>query len=521
MNDLTDEIKKILIEEQNNIINCTEKYILVTACPGSGKTYTIVKRIEKELEEIHDYQGIIACSFTKESSEELKSRINPKYDLQNCYIGTIDSLIKNIVCIFLNRALKESNIFESQVIIGNNIILGQNEVNINNHTIKKGNGNNLTLNEIIKNYDINAYYKNIGNKYYSEWLKKLKGGTYEVSYPAYFLASYIVKMEIFKNWFDKKFTTIYVDEAQDLNYFQHYFFNVLKENTNINIVMVGDPNQSIYQFRGAKPKLFNELKNRGFNEYKITVSLRCDPSISYFSNRIYNYDLEKKFNFDNKVKKIDEITDELLDELSENTFILTKSNSTAQQLYELYKEKFDIKYTKKIDLDNKKYNDYYLNCDVLDELLKYYLNYDNEIDKYKYPYENIEKILLAYNPKIKSKNFIISKNLNLVDFLIKSIDILKINVSIETVNEIVKLMEETMYRYNYYIVEKTNRIMTIHTSKGLENDNVIIVWDNQYATVGDVFKNELFVAMTRARKNVYIIVKNNEVISKYIDYLLK
>lgn len=39
---------------------------------GSGKTYTVVKRIEKELQEIETYQGIIACSFTKEASEELK-----------------------------------------------------------------------------------------------------------------------------------------------------------------------------------------------------------------------------------------------------------------------------------------------------------------------------------------------------------------------------------------------------------------------------------------------------------------
>ena len=36
---------------------------------GSGKTYTVVKKIEKELQEIENYQGIIACSFTKEASE--------------------------------------------------------------------------------------------------------------------------------------------------------------------------------------------------------------------------------------------------------------------------------------------------------------------------------------------------------------------------------------------------------------------------------------------------------------------
>ena len=229
MNDLKDEIKRILTEEQNRIIECTEKYILVTACPGSGKTYTIVKRIEKELDRIQDYQGIIACSFTKESSEELKNRINPKYNLDNCYIGTIDSLVKSIICCFLNRGLKESNMFEKQIIVGNNVTLGANEVIISGKTIKKRNGKNLTIIDVTKNYDIADYYKNIGNSYYLEWLKKLKSGMYEVSYPAYFFASYIVKMDVFKKWFNSKYTTIYIDEAQDLNYFQHFFLIHLKK----------------------------------------------------------------------------------------------------------------------------------------------------------------------------------------------------------------------------------------------------------------------------------------------------
>ena len=64
---------------------------------GSGKTYTVVRRIEKELQEIKDYQGIIACSFTKEASEELKNRINKKINIDNCFIGTIDSFVKNII----------------------------------------------------------------------------------------------------------------------------------------------------------------------------------------------------------------------------------------------------------------------------------------------------------------------------------------------------------------------------------------------------------------------------------------
>ena len=63
--------------------------------------------------------------------------------------------------------------------------------------------------------------------------------------------------------------------------------------------------------------------------------------------------------------------------------------------------------------------------------------------------------------------------------------------------------------------------MTIHSSKGLENDNVIIVLDNKYNKINDEFKNKLFVAITRAKDNVYILSKDNEDISRFITNLLQ
>ena len=488
---------------------------------GSGKTYTVVKKIEKELQEIENYQGIIACSFTKEASEELKDRINKKLNLDNCFIGTIDSWVKNIICTFVNRALKECNKYKNQVIINNNVFLPDDKVRINGNYVVKNNHQYLTTNELVRYYDLYVNLKNIGNQYYNEWIHKLQNSEYEISFPSYFFASYIVKMDIFKDWFNSKYITIYIDEAQDLNYFQHYFFDTLKNETNIRIVMVGDANQSIYQFRGARPELFKKLLTKGYSEYKIDVSVRCHPSIIYHANKIFDNSIEKKFNMESNVEIINDIDIKFLKNLSNNTFILTESNKTAQELYEQYKNDFDIVFTKKIDLDNKKYNDYYLNSDIIDELLKYYLNYDNILDKYKYPFEKIEPLLHNCNSKIKPKDFRIDKNMDIVEFMEKSCDILGISVSKETINEIKKKLEDDKYKYNYYVVEKQNRIMTIHSSKGLENDNVVIVLDNSYNRINDEFKNKLFVAITRARNNVYILTKNNNEVKDFLNNLLQ
>ena len=174
-----------------------------------------------------------------------------------------------------------------------------------------------------------------------------------------------------------------------------------------------------------------------------------------------------------------------------------------------------------MDLDNKIHNDYYLNSDIIDELLKYYLNYDNILDKYKYPFEKIEPILINCNSKIKQRNFKISEKTNLMDFLNKSCRILGIDLSENTINQIEIKLEDEKYKYNYYVFEKQNRIMTIHSSKGLENDNVIIILDSPYNKINDEFKNKLFVAITRARNNVYILSKNNETVSNFIKNLLQ
>lgn len=488
---------------------------------GSGKTYTVVKRIEKELQEISEYQGIIACSFTKEASEELKKRINKKFNLDNCFIGTIDSWVKNIICTFVNRALKSCNKLNNQIIIDNNIFFPEDNVKINGNYILKNNQRYLTINELVRYYDIYPNYQNKGNQYYNEWLQKLQNNEYEISFPSYFFASYIVKMDIFKEWFNNKYTTIYIDEAQDLNYFQHYFFDTLKRETKINIVMVGDANQSIYQFRGARPELFKKLLNNGYSEYKIDVSVRCHPSIIHYANKIFDDSIKKKFDTESHVYVINNIDIEFLKCIENSTFILTESNKTAQELYEQYKQDFDIIYTKKMDLDNKIHNDYYLNSDIIDELLKYYLNYDNILDKYKYPFEKIEPILINCNSKIKQRDFKISEKTNLMDFLNKSCRILGIDLSENTINQIEIKLEDEKYKYNYYVVEKQNRIMTIHSSKGLENDNVIIILDSPYNKINDEFKNKLFVAITRARNNVYILSKNNETVSNFIKILLQ
>ena len=164
-------------------------------------------------------------------------------------------------------------------------------------------------------------------------------------------------------------------------------------------------------------------------------------------------------------------------------------------------------------------NDFDLNRDVLEELIKYYVNYDNIKDRYKYPLEDLMLYLNNVNEKLSKSDFKINGR-DFCIFMNDSIKKLNLDVSNDTVNIMYEKLIDEKYMYYYYISEKNNKIMTIHSSKGLENDNVVIYLNSTFP-INESFKNKLFVAITRAKKNVYIYYENCFSGVNYIKNLLK
>ena len=59
--------------------------------------------------------------------------------------------------------------------------------------------------------------------------------------------------------------------------------------------------------------------------------------------------------------------------------------------------------------------------------------------------------------------------------------------------------------------------MTIHSAKGLEAKNIVVVLESN--KIDEVFKNKLFVAITRGIENVYINC-SSQLVNEYIKRLL-
>ena len=93
----------------------------------------------------------------------------------------------------------------------------------------------------------------------------------------------------------KRFTSVYIDEYQDVNALQDAIFSAVSKN---NRFMVGDIKQSIYSFRSAKPEIFAEMKGRfpkleggvyaPASSIFMSQNFRCDRGIIDFTNEVFD-----------------------------------------------------------------------------------------------------------------------------------------------------------------------------------------------------------------------------------------
>jgi thymidine kinase len=108
----------------------------------------------------------------------------------------------------------------------------------------------------------------------------------DVSLLSYKFMKYLVNtdIEILKQNKDLlNYKTIFIDEAQDLNPTQYSILINLKNKLNINLNLIGDPNQNIYQFRGSSDKYLREYVAK---EFVLTMNFRSHKQIVDFSKEL-------------------------------------------------------------------------------------------------------------------------------------------------------------------------------------------------------------------------------------------
>lgn len=252
---------KIPTDEQNNVLEC-DGNIVITAKPGSGKTFTIVEKIARILPRLPDYKGIIAISFTNKASDELKKRCKQRcVDTKQSFFGTIDRF------------------YISQIIIpfACHITGKKPEYAILDDVPAEGKYSSLrNLQWPLTNREKSLLFDALSE---GKIFLKLTGET------AYSILESAPGAIIYLK---ARYSHIFVDEYQDCGRIQNDIFAALIENGLLGIA-VGDINQAIYGFANRFPKYLISLVGRkDFNHFELSRNHRCHEGIAEYSLCLFN-----------------------------------------------------------------------------------------------------------------------------------------------------------------------------------------------------------------------------------------
>ncbi|MBE0670275.1 MAG: UvrD-helicase domain-containing protein [Anaerolineales bacterium] len=251
----------ILNPQQKSAVTAADGAVLVIAGPGSGKTRVLTQRVAYLIasEGVRPWQ-ILAVTFTNKAAKEMQERVNSMLNEQTTegiMLGTFHSICVRILRREADHLPLESNfvIFDSddQERIVKAIIR---EFNLNEKLYRPASIHaaiSRAKNELIgaDDYPINTYRDEVVKRVYTEYQKRLVSmNAVDFDDILVYTARLLEDVPAVRDKYAQRFRHVLVDEFQDTNLAQYALVKHLAS-YHKNIFCVGDPDQSVYGWRGA------------------------------------------------------------------------------------------------------------------------------------------------------------------------------------------------------------------------------------------------------------------------------
>ncbi len=457
-----------LTDKQIAIIEAEEwTSAVITASAGSGKTTTIIRRAINQVGtfvEDEPWKNIAIISFTNKSADDIKKKVQElRGHNHNIVTMTFHAFLIRHILSFI-RLFRGKNIgFDYSTRV---------------NSLEKW------VNCIKDNEKIPISENSFEDYVFKASLKVLKSRLYVRKY--------------LKN----KFIAIYIDEAQDNNSIQYKIVDELLK-IGIQIVMVGDSNQMIYGFRGANAHQFIKLKddNRFPNRYSLNQNFRCHELINEFA---ISHQIPNESKYDKKTKQgvfvcsNNKLLNKVIPYFEEQKehglcFLFRGINGQNNVANRRLIEKLELPLISQPSILASSSSPYFLN----QLFIMYFGGYREELDF-------IDNVF----PEIKHKT---AKSL---------ISDLKSNPTIENLarlndyvgeypsndfKEIIDTFHSSEAKQFYKLDTSKNFAMTIHSAKGLEFKNVVLMCHDFHDLRSEDNKNLFYVACTRAKKRLFFL----------------
>lgn len=524
-----------LNKEQTEVVNSNASKILCLAGAGTGKTHSMISRINRLVnEEKVIPMSILVLTFTEAAAFEMEGRYkrNSKVSLSPtfctfhkfCYSRIINNLgIRRKLGYSEIPKVVEDSEYKS-IITKLKMKLG---LKISD---KKLFGKEML--SMKEQYEYNVLQKALTTE-----LKRQNLITFDLM--CYEVCELFVNDDPLIQQYKNKYKYVFVDEFQDTDPKQYKFICSF---TNSSLFVVGDIQQAIYGFRGADSSIIKSLADSNeWTTIKLVHNYRSTKQICDFSNNIcklggdikeqYVIDLEadrngpevKSLYTDVSLKYL--LKDNLLKSgMAGTTAILLRTNAEVKMIRQIL-DNMRIAYTTNsnkdeeiesilkccIDedfalsylsskLDSNTYSEYMrltvYDDDEYNKFNKFIELYGNHyaVAKYYSTIRSIKSLLNHYNKTPYQKCLDICNKLNIYSTNIK----LEGNTDSEIINAVL-LATKSNESYNIYVG-------TIHSSKGLEYNNVLVfgVAGSKFKLTNEENRNIYYVACTRAKDNLTV-----------------
>ncbi len=272
---------------------------LVSACPGAGKTRVIAFRAINLLKSNVNSSRLLLVTFTNKAAREMRERIDKlasKYsvDASNMTISTFHS--------FCLTELRQSGSYSGRRYANINILdeddiysllknicedLGlsveKQDLNKFKYAIDNMREKCMSMQDMKDECEKDSLHSKLIEKYFDA-LSSINGIDFSgIMYEFY---TRLISDDLFRNKICNKYDYIMIDEVQDTNIIQFKISQIISQKHN-NVFMVGDTDQSIYQWRGANPSQVGDyVKNNNCKLYKLTKNYRCTANITNLASNI-------------------------------------------------------------------------------------------------------------------------------------------------------------------------------------------------------------------------------------------
>ncbi len=293
-----------LSKKQKEIVFAENGPIYVKASAGSGKTRVLTERVRYLLDKSN--KKVLALTFTNKAGEEVKERLSdiPEID-KRVFVGTFhgfcQSMLENhgnligrakMPHIFedeadrlelVEQAIKQTPSYAGKYKTKDKRVQKNFRYRVLNF-ISKAKRELIADSELQQHTDdenIVLLYQN-----YQDILRNQNA----IDFDDLLLLAHSLLVNYPKTaaLYRRSFFAICIDEAQDLNNAQYQLLLALANGEFTNIMMVGDPNQSIFHFNGSSPDYMDKQFVRDFNPapFELNENYRSSTAVLSAAKKI-------------------------------------------------------------------------------------------------------------------------------------------------------------------------------------------------------------------------------------------